>query len=477
MKHIVIGTAGHVDHGKTCLTKALTGVDTDRLKEEQKRGITIEIGFAQLTLPNGQRASIVDVPGHERLIHNMLMGATGIDVVLLVIAADEGFMPQTREHLDILSLLDVKNGIIVLTKCDLADPEWMEAVEEDIRDQVQGSFLENAPIVHVSSYTGEGIEELKAKIVELLAGKANLFRFAGSAGSLQKGVHLLVGIHLSPELLFERGPFYLELCELAADFISVLPFLSDFFVAEAGCREAFEDLQGAFLLLFKRRPCSDTGIYIESGEVQLEEFVEHRAHCERAYCHLETMALKFAFVAMGGHVEDVTEKVVAAGGRTTRACRLHGKAAESQTFKHVSDGIGVACRNGLWICEEVVQIVLQHMPGLRVNGLRAHEVRNHPLRTCGHLGCEVGVAGSCHFGWGCGDYVDVGHNRHRGWAGEGLLGALICDGRAERRVTVNGGRGGKGEVRLAVVVRGELAEVVDDPGAHAHQHRLRISVQ
>lgn len=169
MKHIVIGTAGHVDHGKTCLTKALTGVDTDRLKEEQKRGITIEIGFAQLTLPNGQRASIVDVPGHERLIHNMLMGATGIDVVLLVIAADEGFMPQTREHLDILSLLDVKNGIIVLTKCDLADPEWIEAVEEDIRDQVQGSFLENAPIVHVSSYTGEGIEELKAKIVELLA--------------------------------------------------------------------------------------------------------------------------------------------------------------------------------------------------------------------------------------------------------------------------------------------------------------------
>ncbi len=169
MKHIVIGTAGHVDHGKTCLTKALTGVDTDRLKEEQKRGITIEIGFAQLTLPNGQQASIVDVPGHERLIHNMLVGATGIDVVLMVIAADEGFMPQTREHLDILSLLDVKNGIIVLTKCDIADPEWIEAVEEDIQEHVAGSFLEGAPIVHVSSYTGEGIEELKMKIVEMLA--------------------------------------------------------------------------------------------------------------------------------------------------------------------------------------------------------------------------------------------------------------------------------------------------------------------
>ena len=168
MKHIVIGTAGHVDHGKTCLTKALTGVDTDRLKEEQKRGITIEIGFAQLVLPNGQSASIVDVPGHERLIHNMLVGATGIDVVMLVVAADEGFMPQTREHLDILSLLDVKNGIIVLTKCDMADEEWLETVMEDTREQVKGSFLENAPMIPVSAYTGQGIEELKYKIVELV---------------------------------------------------------------------------------------------------------------------------------------------------------------------------------------------------------------------------------------------------------------------------------------------------------------------
>ena len=169
MKHIVIGTAGHVDHGKTCLTKALTGVDTDRLKEEQKRGITIEIGFAQLVLPNGQTASIVDVPGHERLIHNMLVGATGIDVVMLVVAADEGFMPQTREHLDILSLLDVKNGIIVLTKCDMADEEWLETVMEDTREQVKGSFLEDAPMIPVSAYTGQGIEELKRKIVELVA--------------------------------------------------------------------------------------------------------------------------------------------------------------------------------------------------------------------------------------------------------------------------------------------------------------------
>lgn len=168
MKHIIIGTAGHVDHGKTCLTKALTGVDTDRLKEEQKRGITIEIGFAQLTLPNGQTASIIDVPGHERLIHNMLTGATGIDVVMLIVAADEGFMPQTREHLEILSLLNVKNGIIVLTKKDMVDDDMLELVMEDTRENAKGSFLENAPIIPVSAYTGEGIEELKKTIVTLL---------------------------------------------------------------------------------------------------------------------------------------------------------------------------------------------------------------------------------------------------------------------------------------------------------------------
>ena len=168
MKHLVIGTAGHVDHGKTCLTKALTGVDTDRLKEEHNRGITIEIGFAQLTLPNGQTASIVDVPGHEKLIRNMLVGATGIDVVLLVVAADEGFMPQTREHLDILTLLNVKNGIIVLTKSDMADSEWLEAVMEDTRENVKGSFLENAPMIPVSAYTGAGIDELKNAIVTMV---------------------------------------------------------------------------------------------------------------------------------------------------------------------------------------------------------------------------------------------------------------------------------------------------------------------
>ena len=143
MKHIVIGTAGHIDHGKSCLTTALTEDSAsrrhiDRLKEERQRGITIELGFAEFVLPNGQIASIVDVPGHEKLIKHMLMGAAGMDMVLLVIAADEGVMPQTKEHLEILSLLGLKHGIVVLTKMDLVDEEWLEMVKEDVSEQLQG---------------------------------------------------------------------------------------------------------------------------------------------------------------------------------------------------------------------------------------------------------------------------------------------------------------------------------------------------
>ena len=168
MKNYIIGTAGHVDHGKTMLIKALTGIDTDRLKEEKKRGITIELGFAHITLPHGEQAGIIDVPGHEKFVKNMLAGAGGIDLVLLVVAADEGFMPQTREHLGILSLLGIQNGIIVLTKTDMVDEEWLEVVKEDIRSEVQGSFLADAPIVPVSAYTGDGIEGLRLLIEEKL---------------------------------------------------------------------------------------------------------------------------------------------------------------------------------------------------------------------------------------------------------------------------------------------------------------------
>lgn len=169
MRPFVIGTAGHVDHGKTMLVKALTGVDTDRLKEEKERGISIELGFAPLKLPNGGTAAIVDVPGHERFIKNMLAGVAGIDMVLLVIAADEGVMPQTREHLDILRLLKVQHGIVVLTKIDLVDSEWLELVEEEVREFLQGSFLADAPIIRVSAVTGEGLPRLFQAIEEVAA--------------------------------------------------------------------------------------------------------------------------------------------------------------------------------------------------------------------------------------------------------------------------------------------------------------------
>jgi selenocysteine-specific elongation factor len=167
LKNIVIGTSGHIDHGKTTLIKALTGTDTDRLKEEKKRGITIELGFAHFDLPSGRRAGIIDVPGHERFIKNMLAGVGGIDIVLLVIAADEGFMPQTQEHLNILSILEVKRGIIVLTKIDKVDEEWLDLVKEEVRQKTKGTFLASAPMISVSSSQGVGIKELAQLIDEL----------------------------------------------------------------------------------------------------------------------------------------------------------------------------------------------------------------------------------------------------------------------------------------------------------------------
>lgn len=160
MKHIIIGTAGHIDHGKTSLIKALTGRETDTLKEEKERGISINLGFTFFDLPSGRRAGIIDVPGHEKFIKNALAGVSSIDVVLLVIAADEGIMPQTKEHFDILRLLNVNKGIIVLTKTDLIDEDWLEMVKEEMQDYFKGTFLQNAPIHAVSSKTGKGIDEL-----------------------------------------------------------------------------------------------------------------------------------------------------------------------------------------------------------------------------------------------------------------------------------------------------------------------------
>jgi len=167
MKRVVLGTAGHIDHGKTTLIKALTGVDCDRLKEEKERGITIELGFTSLTLPGGQEISIVDVPGHEKFVRHMVAGATGIDLVALVIAADEGIMPQTREHLDICRLLRVKKGLVALTKIDLVERDWLDLVKEEIGEFVKGTFLEGAEILPVSSLTGEGIPSLLGEIDRL----------------------------------------------------------------------------------------------------------------------------------------------------------------------------------------------------------------------------------------------------------------------------------------------------------------------
>jgi selenocysteine-specific elongation factor len=166
MRYIILGTAGHIDHGKSALVKALTGIDPDRLKEEKERGITIDLGFADLHYPDGLTVGIVDVPGHERLVKNMLAGAGGIDLVLLVIAADEGIMPQSREHLHICNLLKIKSGLIAITKADLVDGEWLQLVEDDVKNFVKGSFLEGTAIVPVSSKTMSNIDLLKEKIRE-----------------------------------------------------------------------------------------------------------------------------------------------------------------------------------------------------------------------------------------------------------------------------------------------------------------------
>ena len=160
MKNIIVGTAGHIDHGKTTLIKALTGRNTDRWEEEQRRGITIDLGFTYFDLPDGDRVGIIDVPGHERFINNMVAGVVGMDLVLLVIAADEGIMPQTKEHVDILNLLGIEKSIIVLNKCDLVDEEWLELVEEEVKEELEGTFLAQAPVVKVSAATGEGLDGL-----------------------------------------------------------------------------------------------------------------------------------------------------------------------------------------------------------------------------------------------------------------------------------------------------------------------------
>src|SRR5262245_24434877 len=185
MRPVVVGTAGHIDHGKTALVRRLSGIDTDRLKEERERGISIDLGFAHLTLPSGRRIAIIDVPGHERFVKNMLAGATGIDVVCIVVAADEGVMPQTREHLAIVELLDVRRGVVALTKSDLASREAAEMAADDVRALLAAGPLRDAPVIPVSSVTGEGIPTLLQALdaaASSLADRAD--RAAGDAARL-----------------------------------------------------------------------------------------------------------------------------------------------------------------------------------------------------------------------------------------------------------------------------------------------------
>ncbi|MCK5063688.1 MAG: GTP-binding protein, partial [Candidatus Fermentibacteraceae bacterium] len=164
---VIVGTAGHIDHGKSSLVKYLTGTDPDRLKEEKERGITIELGYAFMPVPDGGKLAFIDVPGHEKFIKQMVSGVATVDCFMLVVAADEGVMLQTREHLDILNLLDVKNGIIVLTKCDLVDEEMQDLAEIDIKELLQDTVFEGTPVYRVSSQTGQGMDNLREKLIQL----------------------------------------------------------------------------------------------------------------------------------------------------------------------------------------------------------------------------------------------------------------------------------------------------------------------
>ena len=164
----VIGTAGHVDHGKSTLVKALTNIDPDRLPEEKAREMTVDLGFAWMTLPSGREVSIVDVPGHEKFIKNMLAGVGAIDLAMLIVAADESVMPQTREHLAILDILQIRRGLIVVTKTDLVDEELVELVKAEVEDVLEGTTFEGCPMVGVSAYTGDGLDELQAEIDKIL---------------------------------------------------------------------------------------------------------------------------------------------------------------------------------------------------------------------------------------------------------------------------------------------------------------------
>ncbi len=248
MREIVLGTAGHVDHGKTSFIRALTGIETDRLKEEKKRGITIELGFAYLDLPCGHRLGIVDVPGHEKFVKNMVAGVSGMDLVAFIIAADEGIMPQTREHFEICRLLGVKQGLIIITKKDMVDEEWLEMVIEEVREYCQESFLEDAPLVSVSSVSGEGMDEVRELLDSFVASQQfhevhgpfrlpvdRIFAIKGF-GSVITGTSMSGRVSIGDELCFYPR-------DMVAKVRGIQVHSSDVETVEAGHRTAI-NLQG-----------------------------------------------------------------------------------------------------------------------------------------------------------------------------------------------------------------------------------------
>jgi selenocysteine-specific elongation factor len=248
MREIVLGTAGHVDHGKTSFIRALTGIETDRLKEEKQRGITIELGFAYLDLPCGHRLGIVDVPGHEKFVKNMVAGVSGMDLVAFIIAADEGIMPQTQEHFEICRLLGVKQGIIVITKKDMVDEEWLEMVTEEVREYCEDSFLEDAPLVHVSSISGDGIDAVRDLLDSFVAAQQfrevhgpfrlpvdRIFAIKGF-GSVITGTSMSGRVSIGEELCFYPR-------DMVAKVRGIQVHSSDVETVEAGHRTAI-NLQG-----------------------------------------------------------------------------------------------------------------------------------------------------------------------------------------------------------------------------------------
>ncbi len=299
MREIVLGTAGHVDHGKTSFVRALTGIETDRLKEEKKRGITIELGFAYLDLPCGHRLGIVDVPGHEKFVKNMVAGVTGMDMVAFIIAADEGIMPQTKEHFEICRLLGVKQGIIVITKKDMVEEEWLEMVTEEVQEYCQGSFLEDAPLVHVSSITGDGIEDVKNLLDEFVKKQ----QFVEAYGPFRLPVDRIFAIKgfgavVTGTSISGRVKIGDELCFYPTDMIAkvrgVQVHSKDVEVVEAGHRTAI-NLQGVDTALVSRGMVAATpgslmpGYMLDCDFLYLAANTKPLKHRARVRVHLGTV--------------------------------------------------------------------------------------------------------------------------------------------------------------------------------------------